>query len=154
MTSDAAVPGTISRGHPILLISASFPVACFIGALCTDIAYVVTANVIWVDFSDWLLAVGMVGGVVAAIAGLVSLVRRRRDLARRSVWPAVLGSVLVLAIGFLNNLVHSRDGWTSVMPLGLALSVITVLVVLMTVWLAVGTRRPRDRAIPYPGGRR
>src|ERR1700712_1586690 len=70
----------------------------------------------WADFSSWLLAVGMAGGVVAAIAGLVSWLAHRRDRAQRPVWTVMLGSLLVLVIAFIINLVHSRDAWTSVMP--------------------------------------
>ena len=136
-----------------MLILASFPIACFICALFTDIAYAQTANVIWVDFSDWLLAAGMVGGVIAALASLVRLVVRRRDPTRRSPWFAVLGSLIVLVIAFFNNLVHSRDAWTSVMPLGLALSVLTVIVMLATFWLTVRAL-PRSGAIPQLGANR
>ena len=120
----------------VLLLFASFPIACFTCALLTDLAYAATANTLWADFSDWLLAAGMAGGVVALIAGLAMLVAGRAWTR----WPMALGFVLVLAIALLNNLVHSRDAWTSVMPTGLALSVVTVLLILATLWLG-GRRR-------------
>lgn len=153
MNSDISGSMARSGGHPILRILASFPIACFTCALVTDIAYVQTTNMMWADFSAWLLAVGMAGGVVAAIAGLVGLVANRRGRTRRSVWPIVVGSLLVLVIAFFNNLVHSRDGWTSVMPTGLALSVATVLVMLATAWLASGAGRRRGLATEYSGVR-
>jgi len=153
MNSDISGPMARSGGHPILRILASFPIACFTCALVTDIAYVQTTNMMWADFSAWLLAVGMAGGVVAAIAGLVSLVANRRGRTQRSVWPIVVGSLLVLVIAFFNNLVHSRDAWTSVMPTGLALSVATVLVMLATAWLASSAGRRRGVAIEYSGVR-
>ncbi len=115
-------------------ILVSFPVACFCCALLTDIAYVVTADMLWADFSDWLLAVGIAMGVLAAVAGIASLFRRRLSPVRRPVAPLAIGGILVLALGFLNNLVHSRDAWTSVMPQGLVLSALTVLVILLTAW--------------------
>jgi len=153
MNSD--ISGSMARngGHPILRILASFPIACFTCALVTDIAYVQTTNMMWADFSAWLLAVGMAGGVVAAIAGLVSLVASRRGRTQRSVWPIVVGSLLVLVIAFFNNLVHSRDAWTSVMPTGLALSVATVLVMLATAWFASSAGRRRGGAMEYSGVR-
>ncbi len=142
-----------SGGHPILRILVSFPIACLTCALLTDVAYVQTTNVMWVDFSAWLLAAGMAGGVGAAIAGLVSLVAGRRGHAQRSVSPIVVGSLLVLIIAFLNNLVHSRDAWTSVMPTGLALSFVTVLLMLATAWLASSAGRRQAAAVPYSGVR-
>ena len=154
MNSDISESTARRGGHPILRTFAAFPIACFTCALLTDIAYVQTANVMWADFSAWLLAAGMAGGVVAAVAGLVSLVANRRARTQRPVWPIVVGSLLVLVIAFLNNLVHSRDAWTSVMPTGLALSAVTVLLMLATAWLASSAGRRRAAvAMPYSGVR-
>ncbi len=153
MTTDISASTTQQGGHPVLRILTSFPIACFTSALLTDVAYVQTTNVMWVDFSTWLLAAGMAGGVVAAIAGVVSLVRGRRDRAQRSNWIIVAGSLLVLVIAFVNNLVHTRDAWTAVMPTGLALSAITVLLMLATVWLASSTGRRQVVAVPISGVR-
>ena len=154
MNSDISEATARRGGHPILRAFAAFPIACFTCALLTDIAYVQTANVMWADFSAWLLAAGMAGGVVAAVAGLVSLVADRRARTQRSVWPIVVGSLLVLVIAVLNNLVHSRDAWTSVMPTGLALSAVTVLLMLATAWLASSAGRRRAAvAMPYSGVR-
>ena len=139
-------------GHPILRILASFPIACFTCALLTDIAYVQTTRMMWADFSAWLLAVGLAGGVVAAVAGLVSLVANRRGRSsRRPVWVLALGSLAVLVIAAFNNLVHSRDAWTSVMPTGLALSAATVLITLLVAWLAFGASPRRGAAMPISG---
>ena len=42
--------------------------------------------------------------------------------------------MLVLILAFINSLVHSADGWTGVVPWGLALSALTVLVLIVTNW--------------------
>jgi len=149
--SDISDPMTRSSGHPVLRLLAAFPIACFTCALFTDIAYVQTANVMWADFSDWLLAVGMAGGVVAAVVGLLGLMTNRRGRTQRFNWSVALGSVVVLVIALFNNFVHSRDAWTSVMPTGLALSAATVLAVLVTAWLAANAGRRRSMAVPYSG---
>ena len=137
--------------HPIVRTLAAFPIACFTCALFTDIAYVQTTRMMWADFSDWLLAVGMAGGVAAAFAGLVGLILHRRRDNAGAVWPAVLGTLLVLIIALFNNLVHSRDAWTSVMPAGLALSALTVLVMLATAVLSSKTNTRRDAVMPFEG---
>lgn len=124
----------------------SFPIACFTCALFTDLAYIKTMQIMWADFSDWLLAVGMAGGVAAAVVGLVGLFVNRRD-GSRPVWPLVIGSLLVLVVAFLNNLVHSRDAWTSVMPAGVALSGVTVLLLLATTVLTARARGPSYREV-------
>ncbi len=153
MNSDTTDPTARRGGQSILPIFASFPIACFTCGLLTDLAYVQTTNVMWTDFSSWLLAAGMAGGVVAAVAGFVSWLTHRRDRAQRPAWTLVLGSLLVLVIAFLNNLVHSRDAWTSVMPTGLALSFVTVLLMLATAWLATSAGRRQGVVMPYSGVR-
>ncbi len=153
MNSDISESTARRGGHPILRILASFPIACFTCALLTDLAYVQTTNVMWTNFSSWLLAAGMAGGVVAAMAGAVSWLTHRRDRTRRPGWTLVLGSLLVLVVAFLNNLVHSRDAWTSVMPTGLALSCVTVLLMLATAWLASRAGLGQSVAMPYSGVR-
>ena len=130
-THSLAPPG-LSTGFPLLRILSAFPLACFSGALVTDLAYAGTADMIWADFSAWLLAFGMVLGGVAAVVGLVDLARHRRWLPLTRVWPVVLGSVLALGLGLLDSLVHSRDAWTSVMPGGLILSALTMIVAVAT----------------------
>lgn len=95
--SDLPNPVPRSSGRLILRLLAAFPIACFTCALFTDLAYVQTANIMWVDFSDWLLAVGMAGGVVAVVAGLLSLIINRRRTHRLN-WSVALGSLVVLVI--------------------------------------------------------
>ena len=149
MKSDISPSITRPSNHPIVRTLASFPIACFTCALFTDLAYVQTTRMMWADFSDWLLAVGMAGGVIAFVAGLVSLFIHRRRESYRPAWPAVIGSLLVLAVAFLNNLVHSRDAWTSVMPTGLALSGATVVLMLATAVLATRVNDRRKLVSSY-----
>lgn len=119
-------------GHPIHPMLVPFPIACFAGTLVTDITYWRTADMMWADFSAWLLAVGVVIGVVAAIAGLSDFLGSRRVRAPSAAWIHMIGNVLVLALAISNLMVHSRDAWTSVVPTGLTLSAVTVLVLLVT----------------------
>lgn len=131
-------PGSATRigAPPILRVLVSFPIACFPGALATDIAYALTADMMWADFSAWLLAAGMFMGVLAAIVGLVDIVAHRRRWSPRAALTLVIGSLFVLILAAFDNLVHSRDAWTSVVPFGLALSAVTVAVMLITVWFS------------------
>jgi uncharacterized membrane protein len=122
--------------HPLLL---PYPAACFIGALFTDIAYWRTAEMMWADVSAWLLAVGMILGLVTVIAGLIDLLRGRLTRGPQPVWPYLLGVLLVLVLSLVNTLIHTRDAWTSVVPWGLALSAIVGLILCATAWVGRGT---------------
>jgi uncharacterized membrane protein len=118
--------------HPMLV---PFPIACFVGTFLTDIAYWKTAEMMWADFSAWLLLAGLVMGILAAIAGLIDFLGNRLVRAQMPAWPHMLGNVLVLVLSLLNAFVHSRDAWTSVVPTGLILSAIVVLILPITGWL-------------------
>jgi uncharacterized membrane protein len=111
------------------------PIACVIGALVTDITYTVTAEMMWSDFSAWLILVGLIGGVLAAIAGLTDFLGNRGIRNQTTAWLHLIGNVVVLVLWFFNLLVHIRDAWTSVMPTGLILSIIVVLILPVTGWL-------------------
>lgn len=122
-------------GHPIHPMLVPIPITCFIGALVTDIAYWASAEMIWADFSSWLLVVGLIFGVLAAIAGLTDFISNRLIRAQTPAWPHLLGNLAVLILAFFNTLIHTRDAWTSVVPTGIILSVITVLILPVTGWL-------------------
>jgi uncharacterized membrane protein len=121
-------------GHPIHPMLVPIPIACFVGTLITDIAYALTANMQWANFSAWLLAVGLVVSIFVVIAGLVDFLGDRRIRALRPAWIHGLGNALALALSIVNVFVHSRDGYTSVVPLGLTLSVLVVAILVVTGW--------------------
>jgi uncharacterized membrane protein len=121
--------------HPIHPMLVPVPIVCFIGALLTDIAYALSAEMMWTDFSAWLLTVGVIIGVLAAIAGLADFLGSPGIRALGPAWIHLIGNFIVLVLAFFNMLVHTRDAWTSVVPVGLTLSVITVLILPVTGWL-------------------
>ena len=121
--------------HPIHPMLVPIPIACFVGALLTDIAYVVTAEIMWANFSAWLLVVGVIFGILAALAGLIDFLSNRLVREQAPAWPHLLGNAMALILAFFNALIHTRDAWTSVWPLGLVLSVLTVLILPVSGWL-------------------
>lgn len=108
----------------------SLPIACFSLALLSDIAYWQTSNLLWLHFSEWLLFAGVIGVGLALLAcGIDWLFRKVRPS-----WPTLLTGILVLVLAVINNLVHTADGWTAVVPWGLTLSVATVIMMVATAW--------------------
>ncbi|HEU4375412.1 MAG TPA: DUF2231 domain-containing protein [Telluria sp.] len=132
------------NSRPLYATLVQFPVVCFVGTLITDIAYLRTELYLWQSFSAWLLAVGCVLAGVAGIVGLAIFLRDRNVRAAPFAWPYALISLAAALLSVANAFVHSRDGYTAVVPTGLTLSLIVV--VLMVVATALGWRRPR-RAI-------
>ncbi len=118
--------------HPMLV---PVPIACFVGVLLTDLTYWWSADMMWANFSAWLVTVGVIVGFVAAIFGLIDFLSNRLIRAQRPAWAHAIGNVVVLILATLNMFFHSRDAWTSVVPWGLALSAATVLILMFTVWM-------------------
>ena len=114
----------------------AYPLACFTGAFLTDVTYVRSTQFMWADFSIWLITGGMMGGVLAAVSGVLgTVVRRRRGERRPFRWVYVLGTALMLVLGLVNAFVHSRDGWTSVVPGGITLSAVVGVLAIVTGWM-------------------
>jgi uncharacterized membrane protein len=121
--------------HPIHPMLVSVPIVCFVGTLVSDLMYLTTAKMQWADFSAWLVTVGVIVGWLAAIAGAIDLLGNRHVRALQPAWLHAVGNLAVLVLATLNMFVHGRDAWTSVVPVGLILSAITVVILLFTGWL-------------------
>jgi uncharacterized membrane protein len=115
---------------PVFPIPLAFAVSCLIGGLATDIAYARTANVMWADFSTWLVTIGVVVGWLSLVVAVIELIAVR-SLLGFPTWPVVIGYIIALLLATLNMLVHTHDAWTSVMPWGLALSAVVVIILLV-----------------------
>jgi uncharacterized membrane protein len=134
MAREAFLPRVAIGGVPLHAMLVPFPIVCFTGALLTDITYSNSPQVQWANFSAWLLAFGLIIGVVAAIFGLIDFLSAGRERPRIG-WIHLIGNAIVLVLALINNFVHSRDGWTGVVPTGLTLSAITFVVMLVTGYL-------------------
>lgn len=122
-------------GHPIHAMLVPFPIACFIGALLTDIAYAKSANVQWANFSIWLITAGLVMGGLAALAGITDFAGDPKIRRIGAAWAHGLINIAVWVIELFNAFVHSRDGWTSVVPTGITLSAVAVALLAVSGWL-------------------
>jgi uncharacterized membrane protein len=120
------------RGRPIHKMLVSFSAAYFTGALATDVVYWQMPDVVWERFSIWLITVGLIVAGLAVIAYVIDLLSRRQTPA----WPGVVGYAVASLLSLLNAFVHSRDGYTAVVPTGLMLSALVVAVLILTAWAA------------------
>src|SRR5437667_7059194 len=134
-TSDANVRSTARRrGRPLHKILVSFSAAYFIGAFVTDLVYWQTPDVLWERFSIWLITAGLIVAGLAVFACMIDLAGGRQIAA--PAWPRAIGYVLAVVLSLINAFVHSRDGYTAVVPTGLMLSALVVAVLLLTAGVA------------------
>ncbi len=111
-----------------------FPFVCFIGTFVTDLAYWGSANMEWETFSVWLLTTGLVTAGLGVLAGWIDFFTHGRSRALIPSLPQFIGYAVVIILSLVNVFVHSRDGYTAVVPTGLILSAVVVLVLLLTNW--------------------
>ena len=123
-----------ARGRPIHQMLVSFSAAYFAGALVTDFVYWQIPDVLWERFSIWLITAGLIIAGLAVVAYVIDFAARRRI--DRPAWPRLVGYALAIVLALVNAFVHSRDGYTAVVPTGLMLSALVVAVLLLTAGVA------------------
>jgi uncharacterized membrane protein len=109
----------VLAGHP-----------CFVGAFVTDLVYWRSTSFIWGTFSVWLITAALIMAVFAAMVGLVDFAANRRIREFRPAWYHLFGNALVIVLSVINVFVHSRDGYTAVVPTGLILSGLVALILI------------------------
>jgi uncharacterized membrane protein len=120
-------PAALANARTIHQVLTPFPVAYFAAALATDLAYWRTAEVMWERFSIWLIAGGLIMSALVALAAVSDLAFGKQ----RPAWLRALGYTAGVLVSLLNVFVHSRDGYTAVVPTGLTLSAIAVAILLL-----------------------
>ena len=120
--------------EPFHLMLVPLAIACFAGAFVTDLVYWQTPDVMWERFSIWLITVGLLVAGLAVIAYVIDLATGRQI--DRPASPRVIGYAVAVLLSLFNAFVHSRDGYTAVVPTGLMLSGLVVAVLILTAGVA------------------
>jgi len=96
--------------HPMLML---IPAGAFLNVLILDIVYMITRSELWWTATAPLLLVGVIGGVVAAVPGLIDYVTVAR--AQNAQGPGAIhgvGNVIVVALFVWNTVLR----WTATSP--------------------------------------
>ena len=132
---DSGVPSTVSvAGHPIHPILVQFPVAFLVGALLADIVYWLTDDTFWARASFWLIVGGLLGGVAAALTGILDFLRIERVRKRTAGWAPLFLNVGVLVLTIINLLIRLGNPVSALLPWGLILSVIVATLLGVSGW--------------------
>ncbi len=129
---------TPSPLHATLLAGA---VPLFLGAMLSDIAYLLSYQIQWANFASWLIVGGLIFSGLALLCAVITLIRADRRTGRPLIYFLLL--LTTWAVGFINALQHAKDAW-AVMPSGLVLSVIVALLAGAATWF--GLTHPRTGA--------
>jgi uncharacterized membrane protein len=126
--------------HPILIV---FPLGLLATAAIFDIIYLIRGNPQWTVLSFWLIAAGVIGGLVAAVPGLVDWYYIPSETRAKSVGLIHgIGNVVVVGLFGASWLLRRKVGGPGVFDqagaptsAALVLSFAGVLLALFTGWL-------------------
>ena len=123
-------------GHPLHPMLVPLPIASFIGALVTDLAFLTTGEGGWATASNWLLGAGLVTAALAAATGLTDYMGDDRVRRIGAATRHMIANVTVVVIEAINLIVRVTDGADGQVPqLGLWLSIAAVLILGYSGWL-------------------
>jgi uncharacterized membrane protein len=122
-------------GHPIHQMLIVFPLGLLATSLIFDIVYLSTDNTRWADISFWMIASGIVGGLLAAIFGFVDwLAIPSGTRAKRIGALHGIGNVIVVSL-FAASWLIRYDVPMVPEPGAIVLSALAVSLALVTGWL-------------------
>ena len=123
-------------GHPIHPMLIVFPLGLLATAVIFDVLYVVTRNVDLATFSYYALIAGVIGGLLAAVFGLLDWTKIPKDTrARRIGAMHGVGNVGVTGLFFLSLLSRWNDPDYLPSTLPLILGLLGAGLALFTAWL-------------------
>ena len=105
-------------GHPIHPMVIPFPIACFVLALVSDLAFWKTSNDFWATASLWLLGIGLIMAAVAAVMGLIDVSADQQIRNLSDAWLHAGGNVVAVVIELYNWYSRYEHGNTAILPTG------------------------------------
>jgi uncharacterized membrane protein len=122
-------------GHPIHQMLIVFPLGLLATSVIFDIAYLATENGYWAGISYWLIAAGVIGGLVAAVFGLIDWLAIPAKTRAKSIGAIHgIGNVLVVLL-FAGSWLLRRENPVSLEALPIALSFSGCVLSSVTAWL-------------------
>jgi uncharacterized membrane protein len=119
--------------HPILIV---YPLGLLSTAVIFDIIYLVTANPMWATVAFWMIAAGIIGGLLAAVFGLIDLLAIPNGTRAKRIGLVHglvnVGAVALFAISWLLRYSGIPETPSTV---AISLSIIGVLAALLGGWL-------------------
>jgi uncharacterized membrane protein len=122
-------------GHPIHTMLIVFPLGLLGTSLVFDVIHLATENGRWADVAFWMIASGIIGGLVAALFGAIDLLAIPRGTRARRIgtWHGV-GNVVVVLL-FATSWLMRRDAPADPGVLPIVLSAAGLLLGVITGWM-------------------
>jgi uncharacterized membrane protein len=122
------------HGHPLHPMLVTLPIGFWIATLLADLGYWKFHVDGWATAAMWLLGAGIVGGVVAAIAGYIDFRGDERIRALDAAQLHATGNVIAILVALFSFAWRYNNGAAGVLPTGLILSFAVVGIIMFTGW--------------------
>lgn len=123
-------------GHPVHPMLIVFPAGLFTSAVIMDILYLIFGNPVLATVSFYMIIIGVVGGLLAAIFGFIDWAGLPNNSRARNIglWHG-LGNFVIVVLFAISWL--ARRGSPNFVPSGLALilSFAGIVMALVTLWI-------------------
>jgi uncharacterized membrane protein len=130
-------PGSTAKvaGHPIHPMLTYFPIAFLVGNFLSDIAYWIDGDPGFAQASVWLLGLGVVTALLAALAGFADFLGDGRIRRISDAWQHMIGNLVAVALAVAGLIIRLEAGAeAAVIPVGLLLSTAVVVILVFTGW--------------------
>jgi uncharacterized membrane protein len=122
-------------GHPIHQMLIVFPLGLLATSVIFDIIYLASGNGYWAGISYWLIAAGLIGGLLAAVFGLIDWLAIPAKTRAKSIGAIHgLGNLLVVGL-FAASWLLRTDNPNNPQMLAIAVSFAGCLLSAVTSWL-------------------
>ena len=123
-------------GHPIHQMLIVFPLGLLATSLFFDIAHLITKRGDLLIVSYWMITVGIITGLCAAVFGFIDWLSIPKNTRARAlgVWHG-WGNVIVVMLFIVSWFSRYRTGAAATVPSAIYLSAVAVLIALFTGWL-------------------
>ena len=122
-------------GHPIHQMLIVFPLGLLATAMIFDVIHLVTGTPRWAEIAYWMIAAGIVGGLVAAPFGLIDWLGIPADTRAKRIGLIHGAGNLVVVLLFAGSWLLRRDNPLAPEILALVLSFAGAGLALFTGWL-------------------
>jgi uncharacterized membrane protein len=152
---DSGVPSTVAiAGHPLHPLTMIFPIAFLTGGLGSDFAYWLTNDFFWARASLWLIGLGLIGGLIAAITGMSDFLKIERVRKRTAGWMHLILNVTILALTSINLILRLGDAEARILPWGFILSLVVGTLTSITGWFGAELSYRHKIGVVGAGSRR
>jgi uncharacterized membrane protein len=132
---DPGITSTVAiAGHPLHPVLVTLPITMLVLLAGSDIGYFLTKDSFWARASIWLVGLGLITAIAAAIAGMSDFIKIKRVRKRTAGWAHLYLNIAILSLTAANYILRLGNPESAILPIGLILSVLVATLLGFSGW--------------------